>query len=461
MKTGVDLLQMRLRRARPDGCVEARKGRRRPGLPAILSKMWNPNSTMHRMLLSGLAPLTSMAAIVLLPFIARSLLADNDYAMWALMSTVATAGLTFDFGGTFYVSANLGDARAPRQVLRRGLAATVLGSVLIGILGCAAWLVLAAHRGIDGWSSTAGLLAIAFCGVGATVRSALFVYAAAALVYKHHLVRTSLLVSQAVLQLVIATVLMALLRTAWALPMSLLLSSLIGMVVAFRFVRMEARDTRVSADVTTHNDALSSFVSGRTAVGLLTTFISQVDRWVISAIGGAVAVANYEVAWRLAVMPKLAAIAVNQIVVAEVARARRPKSDGGGLRRLSADAFRTTKLVLFLGVPAVCLLALATLNRMVNPELGGSGLMFVALLIGHSVHALTAPGTMILNGLRRPFAEIPYLVLAAVVAALGWFIAFRISSTEVAYLTVSISLVVGSTYFLIRQRRTLSLEGGR
>lgn len=400
-----------------------------------------------RMMRSALGPVVSVITLVALPLLGRLFLGDDAFAFWALLATVGTAAVVVDLGGPLHVAATLARPEADHAgALRRALCYSVAGSGLVTLVALLAWVPYVELTRFEGVSAFAGLAALAAMGGAAAIRSTGAVAAAAALAYEDFRLRTWVLAAQAVCTLAITLGLLVAGLGFWALPLGTAVGGGVPGVWGLFALHRRHPQLRHGEGMSVRGEA-RTLASVRLQVAALSLALTQADRWVVGAIGGPSLLAQYEVAWRLAVLPKLGVLALAVILIPDAARVR-----GEAQALIAAQARRATR------VTAVLLMVGALLTggiaALAIPQLAPSGTglvtgLFLLLLLGHCVHSLTAPGTMIANGLGRPRAEIGYLVLAFGVAMLGWTAAALLDLPLLATAAAVIGLVVGSTYFLL------------
>jgi O-antigen/teichoic acid export membrane protein len=403
---------------------------------------------------SGIGQLFALLAAASLPFIGRASLQDDDFALWSLLATLGIIGVVIDLGGTYLVGSQMARSHDRKAVLRRAMMLSASSASSVGLLLTLALVAFVSATGLAEVApaelAAAGLLMSA----GGAARGTAAVVAAAALVVRDSNLRNMVLGGQAASQVAITLWLLEAGADYRALPIGFALSSAVAVGIGFLRLRTKhkvflgaAGPVQMDLNATTRR-----YARARLSVLVLGLLLTQADRWVLGLVGGASALAMYEVAARVAVIPKLALGAFAPILVSE--SARRAQEEGqnglsGQMRRLYRSAFAASAVVtlpLMLGALCVTFLFLPSL-----PNVGDSRtvtLWAAALLVGHSVHALTMPASMMANGIGRPRAEIPYQVLALAVAASVWALAYSLEATGLAVLAVPVALVIGSCFFL-------------
>jgi O-antigen/teichoic acid export membrane protein len=186
------------------------------------------------------------------------------------------------------------------------------------------------------------------------------------------------------------------------------------------------------------------FAASRTATVLLSGVLTQADRWIVGAVAGPSALATYELAWRYAVIPKFAVLAGTQYLVPDIARARR---SSGAVSRTVRRTVRIVAALLGLTVPLLFLVAFFSFPLLKHGNLHTFLPLLGFLLAGHTAHALTAPGAMAVNGLGEPQREIPYLLVAVIVAIVGWTLTRHAHSALPVAASTSLAFVAGTVFF--------------
>jgi O-antigen/teichoic acid export membrane protein len=388
-----------------------------------------------------------MTATFALPLAGSVILTNSEFAMWALLSTIARAGLNFDAGGTTYVNAVLPRSRRPLKVITQGLVASTAGTLFIGAISSAAWFALATHRPIAGWSMAAGFLAVLATTLASVARSATVLFGNVALVFDKTRLRTLVLGGEALLNAALSLVLFVVTRSAWSLPVAAIVGTTIPLLAGWRGAHSAIRGSQQSDLEAVHDEeaVLRRFLVTKTVAPILTMTLTQADRWVVGIVGGASALALYEVAWRLAIMPKVILTSVSQILISDTAKLS--TTDEASFALFSRRSFNASNATLLLATlvsisaaAAVTIWPLHMTSSLIWP-------IYAALLVGHVLHATTAPGVMILNGLGFPNRELPSLFVATSTTLVGWTFAVLLNSSTLAYASLTVGLVAGTVCF--------------
>src|SRR5690606_1458180 len=130
--------------------------------------------------------------------------------------------------------------------------------------------------------------------------------------------RTRALTTSAVVQITVTTGALLTGAGLWAAPAGLGAGTLAGWIT-IRPVRNHPQMT-----ATGECAPLRSWVTSRFGVTGMTFWLTQADRFVITAVAGETAVAAYDIAWRTTAIPKLLASSLTQTLVADINTSSQP-----------------------------------------------------------------------------------------------------------------------------------------
>ncbi|WP_157647324.1 oligosaccharide flippase family protein [Actinomycetospora chiangmaiensis] len=412
---------------------------------------WRPRVTAETvglartMALGALGPALTFVALFALPLGAAALLSTTEFAMWTVLSTITTISVTLDLGGTALVMARWRlERRGP--LLRRAAVLSGAGSVLVGVVAAIAFVPFSRTAAAAAFTFVEGLAAIGLVTVGCTVRSAVTVLAQAALSDGRFRARTVLFTTQAFGAAVLALALAAVTGSAWALPLGWSAASTLtfagGLVWTLRSDLLRGGPTVAALPDGAHR--VSRFAWARTGETVLSSLLVQSDRWIVGALGGPHVLAAYEIAARLASMPKflsfqLAPAVAGQAVESAVV-ARRPAEVRAVLRRglaVCAAAMLAASVAFTVGYP---LAAAFTHVDVVWP-------VFAAMLVAYFLYGLTSPVTVVGISVDRPAIDVPFLLLALVGAAAATAAAFATGDVAIYVVGNLAALTVGALWF--------------
>ncbi len=403
--------------------------------------------TTIRMVVSGAPSITASAFMLLVPIAGRWYLDDDSYGLWTLASTVVAISLVLDFGAGAWVTstfASSGNANVLR-VLVRPILLTTVGCLSVG----------AGFAGVWHWYSTmppfdhlvqVGYVLMLSAGAAAAIRAAFAVICSACLGRRLNRIRGWSLVGQAVASLGLTLVLLHAGVGVFSYVLAVSISSVvIGSVAAWRLAMKIG-----VVDVEDHgfSYSLRQFAATRGTVTLLGIVVMQVDRWVIGAIGGSETLGVYDIAARLAAGPRLLAISLSTVLIADATKHRRSLKD---LRLL----LRRSEFVLVAGIVAATLILVGGLAAISRLDVAGGVLsnipvfMLLSMLLWYGVNGLTASLSLVAIGLGRPQFELGYLIPVAIGTVVVWVCSFWIGSSDLAIYGAGTVLAIGSVVFLL------------
>ncbi|CAM3545697.1 hypothetical protein MYFR107205_15530 [Mycolicibacterium frederiksbergense] len=187
----------------------------------------------------------------------------------------------------------------------------------------------------------------------------------------------------------------------------------------------------------------------------------QADRWIVGAIGGPAVLAAYEVAWRVAALPRFLAENLTFIIGLDAARVR--ASTPTELTERVKYCIRFSLVIVISGALA------SSVFYAVLPAIEGietAWWAFALLLITHSAIAVMAPISFVGNGIGIPKIDLPYLALSVTISACATFLAFLNHNVYFFVAGTTMALVLGNAWFwryglrVISKSATLSSSGG-
>ncbi|MFZ4893079.1 lipopolysaccharide biosynthesis protein [Plantibacter sp. Mn2098] len=382
---------------------------------------------LSRLMIAGATgPLLSFAVLFALPLIGAWLLPAREFALWSILSSISTISLSLDFGGVALTMARLGfERRLP--LLLRSSALSASGSALIGIVAMAAWIPYSTTEAAAGFTLSEGLWAIGLTSLASCLRSGLMVLAQAALNDEKFLLRNFITAGQSILAFTITVGYILHSGTAWALPLGWALSSAIVLVVAIPWAARTGIFTRSPQDTCDMpvSARTRTFIWSRTVATIIGALLLQSDRWIVGAIAGPQYLAAYEVAWRLASMPKFLIQNLSVVTGSSAATMR-----ASGARRVAALIRHSTLISAAAGGVAILLFTFGYWAA--TSFLGKTPLwpVFVAMIVVFTLHGLTAPLSFVGIGIGLPAIDIPYLLATAVLSLAAVAVGFGTANVE-------------------------------
>jgi len=318
------------------------------------------------------------------------------------------------------------------------------GSLLITVMAVAVWPVFSGQADVS-MSALEGICALILAGLGASTRSIVLILVSQLQLQRRFAARGLALLCQALLQVVIALILLLAGAGVWALPLSLLLSAAPVAFITSRTVQQQAPDTAAAEGVRAWSPPADiwPYIRARAAVTLLGLLMTQLDRWAVGAVSSAEFLQAYDIAARIALLPKMLVLAFVAGLVPE-ARSVSPER----WRAYKNRALTLTALTIFaFSVALAITVALITTLDLFQPT-DTFLLLFSAMLVWHGVNALTAPVTLLWIGLGHPGRELLYLLPCVGTTALGWVLAGATGSDFGMAAALGGSLVLWSTVFI-------------
>lgn len=406
----------------------------------------------ENMLRGATGPLAGFAVMFALPILASSRLSTAEFSMWSILNTVATVALTLDFGGTALVMARLGAEPRVPVIVRSGLLSSA-GSLLIGLIACLAWIPYSHSAAAGAYTFADGMFAIVVMTAASVVRSWIGVLAQVALNEERFALRNWATAGQAYLFFLFSAALILKFKTAWALPVGWLASSLVTAGVcavwsARAGVFAEPAGTG-SYEEPSGRSTMWGFVTYRTAATLIGAVLLQGDRWIVGAIGGPEFLASYEVAWRVASLPRSLVQNLAAYTGAHGAKLNRSNDSAKSVDELMGRSL-VVNCISGSVVAVVVSVCYPTVARLANSHTMPT--VFAVLLLALTAHGLTAHLSGIGIGLGIPSIDLEYLSAVLAADVLAALVCFRLGADVGYVLASSLALTAGSVSFLFRGR---------
>jgi O-antigen/teichoic acid export membrane protein len=398
-------------------------------------------ASLARGMIAGGLPTVLAAGISLaVPLIGRVYLTSDAYAVWALASTVVTMSIVLDFGAPAYVLRVIAIGGSGAKAVVRGILASVAGSLVIGLVGALAWTVYPIRSDVS--VAGAGMLLFIGAGAASAVRAVLVVVTSALLAYGSRLHRGLIVLAQALVQLGLTWLLLARGVGVTSLVIATAVSSGIALVAALLVLRRH----QTGGDDLPAGE-FRTFATSRTVVTMVGLALTQADRWVLGIVAGPGLLADYDTAVRLASIPRVVAINLALVLVADGARRAAQQH---ALSDLARKATRiTVAAVLVSSVGSVVLMVVLSLLSAHSSLVVGSWWMFAGMLVWFGVNAATAPSTLMATGIGRPQEELRYLVPCLLATGICWGVGILVDSTAVMIYGAGAALGLTSLWFLL------------
>ena len=375
-----------------------------------------------RLFLGGLPALMSAGVSAAVPLTGALFLSDSEYAIWALVSTLSTIFLLFDFGAPALATKLAAERSLSSQARRSVLLLTAAPPVALGLAASAIWPTYSASTGLEAYSVPLGIGAIGLVSVGCALRSASSVFAAAALGRQRYGSRAVILMAGATASALVTVAGLMAGAGLMALALGVAANGVLG--VALSFV-LERRADEAATDVDTRR-LVRLFMTSKGAATLLGLVITQLDRWALGLTGDSTLLATYDIASRIIQIPKIALLALLVGLIAEgaITQGRELFKLWGRSTIITAAAFASAQLI--------CLpLTFLIIQSGASPD--HTVEIVVAMAVAQMSLTATIPTTLILSGQGRPHLELAYLAPTFILVLLTY--AFAISTSD-GYLLV-------------------------
>ncbi len=323
------------------------------------------------------------------------------------------------------------------------------GTILVGLGAVLLWIPYSRGHTPPGWSFSEGLWSIVLSAFASILRSVLNVLSAAYLAIADYRSRNRLTTGSALVTLVVALVLLVVLRSAWALPAAWTIGSLVALASVTMRLRHLHAQVVPHATPTTRKVAVSSYSAYRTVASILGSVLLQGDRWVVGAVAGSTFLAGYEIAWRIASLPRLVNQALTNSVIPDTAVA----AASGGVERVSALYRRSMRTSLIAsGIVAGITIPMFAAAFYLYLSVG-SLICGLLLLIALTVQGLTANLTAVALGAGIGKGDLPYLASSMLVIAAAWALGILRHSLGIAFGGEIVGLVLCYSIYLARSEQ--------
>lgn len=401
-----------------------------------------------RLLKGGLPAIAASAFVAFVPIIGSAYLDIDQYAVWALAATLSTIFIVFDFGTPTLATKLAGSGHLDFRTVLSLCGLSALPPIVLGSLAVAAWPTYssAADLNIDDTTAINLILAVS---VGGIFRSMGIVYGAAALGRSHFAKRTAILFLGGSIQLAATVIALELGFGVISLGVGTIAAGLTQFVIGYLVEgRVRQNDKRLGDVVSVSvKKMIILFMRTRFFVAMLGLWITQLDRWALGLVGDPALLAQYDIAIRFIMIPKIIMIALSAGLVADSSRL---VSEVQGRQLLT----RVQKLVSLAVVPLLVLTAaLAFFAQKWAGAVEPSLLILALVAVAHGTNCLTIGPANILAGIGRPDFELRYLVPLAIVAAIAYVLGI---ASEDGYVFISVwagAMAVLSAWFAASSNR--------
>lgn len=412
------------------------------------------------MIKGATGPLTSALPLFAVPLIGAVSLPSGQFAMWSILASISTMALSLDFGGPAYLAARL-DPQTRSKPFVAATAMTTVGTAAVGLLSLVAWVPFSRTEAASSFSFVDGAWAIAAITCGSALRSVVQLEAQVALFDRRFALRNTILLTHSVTALAVVLIALPATQTAWALPIAWFAAGFAGILVGAIALRAPEKSTHDDWRIETSRVAPGgTYVWARTLANALRAILLQADRWIVGAVGGPVVLATYEVAWRVAALPRFLAENLTFIIGLDAARVRASTPDEVGAQVSYSIRFSLIVLGIMSTVAAA---AYALLPNVTGLHIAWA--TFVLLMISHAAVATAAPISFVGNGIGIPTIDLPYLSVSVGISIASAVVAYLAGDVYVFICGTTAALVIGNVWFwrygLAAIRRATAGDVGR
>lgn len=400
-------------------------------------------SVIRRLLKGGLPAIASSGVVAVVPLSGVLFLDAKHYAVWALASTLSTVFVVFDFGTSALATKLAGSNSLSTKTMFHLLWISALPPAVLGVASILVWPVYARAAGLVYFPLDEAILLLALVAIGTLFRSVGVLFAAIALGRGHFGKRSAVLIAGALVQLAVTMAGLASDMGVMSLGAGIVAG---GVVQAATATVLEALSPRATSQTVNAREIIWRFVKSKGAITALGLCVTQFDRWAVGLVGDPGLLATYDVATRIATMPKIALIAIAAGLVAESARVTSVDSLSELLRRSQRW---NTFAVLVAGL-AAGFVTFFVIDFGLDPTL--TILVIVLAGLAHSANGATIATSMILTGRGRPDLELRYVVPLAVTCIAAYALGVGLQSGAVLLGVWSLSMIAWSVWFVQRSR---------
>lgn len=359
---------------------------------------------LTRLARGGAPSIASSAVVAVVPLTGAFVLDSDEYAIWALAATLSTIFIVFDFGTTSLSTKLAAERNLDGRTLAKLLLITAAPPILLGVGTVAIWPWYSSAAHLVGASRPEVYILLASVALGTICRSLGVVFAAIALGREDYARRAVILVTGAVAQLLGTLLSLSQGLGYTALGIGVVAGGVTQLIVGLVLERGLDVPSSSHVDISQLVRRFAKSKGIGTGLGLIAT---QLDRWALGLAATPALLTTYDLATRIATIPKIALLALAAGLVSESARTL----DLNGAKTLLRSSQRVT-----VGFYVLASVGTATASIMLLSGREQSAFVVPIVLmvtVAHGVNAATIPGALILTGGGRPDFELRYLYLLA------------------------------------------------
>ena len=406
-----------------------------------------PESLAIRLLQGGLPAILASGVASLVPLLGSVYVSTTEYAIWALGATLSTIFIVFDFGSPSLATKLASTDQLTRSASIKLSFISLIPPLVLGIVAVVVWPWYGRQAGLDGLSDSTVLPLFILIAVGCALRSVGLVYAASALGSGSYARRGLILIGGASVNLastlLCLTAGMGVQSLGYGVLSAGFVQAVLGLTLGYRMLPSTSLSRHVSREV---DRLIGLFLRSKGLVTLLGLGITQLDRWAVGLIGNPHLLAQYDIATRVLVMPKVALVAIAAGLIAEGGRA---KAHGH-----VSELLRKSELLLYVVSPIATIAAgaFAILMQLSLEPAMNIWILTGVLSAAHLANMMTIPSVYILTGMGRPDFELRYLIPLASITTAVYGASIILTNGQLFVVGWAVSMFGCSLFFLAKRK---------
>lgn len=404
--------------------------------------MLSSTDGLHRRLLrGGIANILASVVTALVPLLGAYLLPVDEYPLWALIGTLSTFMLVFDFGSQSLATQLAASSAIDRRRLVNVMGLAIAAPLVVGVFAMLIWPIYADAASVPRVGIKREEVSLGLVVGGTLLRSVAAVGLSMLLGQQRFGRRTLTMVGSAAVQFAVTLGALHASMGAVSLGLGLIASGAIQCAAVSGVLAAAARHS-----IGGEQEAVSirAFARDKTVVTVIGLLATQCDRWVLALVVGPVFLRTYDVATRLAMLPKVALIALGVGLVTESARAGSDDAAAKMARRASRInvALSCSGGFVALGIALVS-------TRSFGLPVWAWALCCLAPCVGHAFHGFTIAINFVLTGRRRQDIEARYMIGLGIAVAASYLAGVVFGSGVVTVVGWTLSVAVASALHVV------------
>lgn len=375
------------------------------------------------MMRGGMPALLAMGVMLCVPLLGSLYLSANDYALWALCSSMASAFIVVDFGAVMLSAKLSSEGRLTRSAYWSCIGITSAPALTLSVLIGGGFPYYNTFSKIDTPNGDAFIL-IASVGLGCALRSVGTIFATISLSRDRYLTRSSLLLGGALTNASATLCALSLGAGLSSLPAGLIVGGLFQCAMGGILERPDSRGVGSEGEV---RQTVRDFVRSKGLTSVAAVVILQADRWSLGLVAPVAIVGAYDIVSRIVGIPRVVLSTLSISIVPRFSnspgKARRVADHASAIKILGAFAAFSLVGTAIAAAAAVLMLGSAGLNAPL-------GLVGAVSMVSVAAAATIVP-TVLLNALGRPAFELWYLLPLAALSGLSYSVGIHLQDWRV------------------------------